>query len=108
MLRALLLDMNGVVVDDMAFHERAWVALAAAHGKTLTSDEFHHQMSGRRNRDNIHHLFGDALTDAETRAYGMEKEEAYRRAFRPFLAPLPGLVDLLVAARAAGLRIALV
>lgn len=106
MLRALLFDMNGVLVDDMAFHERAWIALAARHGKELTLDEFRQKLSGRRNRDNLHYLFGDALTASEIRAYEAEKEEAYRAAFRPHLAPLPGLLDLLDAARAAGLGIA--
>jgi beta-phosphoglucomutase len=107
-LHALLFDMNGVMVDDMPFHERAWIALAARHGNTLTTDEFRREMSGRRNRDNIRHIFGDALSDAEVHAYQIEKEEAYRDAYRPYRAPLSGLVPLLVEARAAGLRVAVV
>jgi HAD superfamily hydrolase (TIGR01509 family) len=106
MLQALLFDMNGVIVDDIPFHERAWVALAARHGRTLTPDEFRREMSGRRNRDNIRHLFGGSLSDAEVHAYQLEKEEAYRDAYRPCRAPLPGLVPVLVEARAAGLKIA--
>jgi HAD superfamily hydrolase (TIGR01509 family) len=108
MLHALLFDMNGVIVDDIPFHERAWVALAARHGRTLTPDEFRRDMSGRRNRDNIRHLFGESLSDAEVHAYQLEKEQAYRDAYRPHRAPLPGLVPLLVEARAAGLKIAVV
>ena len=106
MLQALLFDMNGVIVDDMPFHERAWMALAARHGRTLTPDEFRREMSGRRNRDNIRHIFGEALSDWQVHAYQLEKEEAYREAYRPLRAPLPGLVPFLVEARAAGLRIA--
>jgi HAD superfamily hydrolase (TIGR01509 family) len=104
-LRALLFDMNGVIVDDMAFHERAWLALAARHGRSLTPEEFRREMSGRRNLDNVRHVFGD-VPDAVVRAYQAEKEEAYREAFRPHLAPLPGLLALLAEARAAGLRVA--
>jgi HAD superfamily hydrolase (TIGR01509 family) len=106
MLKALLLDMNGVVVDDMAFHERAWQALAADHGRELSALEFRQQMSGRRNRDNLIHVFG-ALSDEQIRAYQKEKEEAYRAAFRPHLAALPGLIDLLTQAQASGVRVAL-
>jgi beta-phosphoglucomutase len=106
MLQALLFDMNGVIVDDIPFHERAWVALAARHGRTLTTDEFRREMSGRRNRDNIRHLFGGSLSDAEVHAYQLEKEMAYRDSYRPYRAPLPGLVPVLVEARAAGLKIA--
>jgi beta-phosphoglucomutase len=106
MLQALLFDMNGVVVDDMPFHERAWIALAARHGRTLGAEEFRREMSGRRNRDNIRHIFGSSLSDAEVHAYQVEKEEAYREAYRPHLAPLAGLEALLVDARAAGLRLA--
>jgi beta-phosphoglucomutase family hydrolase len=106
MLQALLFDMNGVVVDDMGFHERAWIALAARYGKTLTLDEFRQKLSGRRNRDNLHYLFGDGLSEAEMDAHGDEKEAAYRAAFRPHLAALPGLAELLDSAREAGKRLA--
>jgi HAD superfamily hydrolase (TIGR01509 family) len=107
MLRALLFDMNGVVVDDMPFHERAWMTLAARHGRTLTTEEFRRQMSGRRSRDNVVHVFGGALSKAQLDAYQVEKESAYRERYRPYLAPVAGLVPLLQAARAAGWRIAL-
>jgi beta-phosphoglucomutase family hydrolase len=108
MPKALLFDMNGVLVDDMPFHERAWVALAARHGRVLTTEEFRREMSGRRNRDNLRHVFGDALSETEMRAYQAEKEQEYRDAFRAHLAPLPGTIDLIEAARAAGWRTAVV
>lgn len=107
MLQALLFDMNGVVVDDMRFHELAWMALAARHGRTVTADEFRREMSGRRNRDNLRRIFGESLSDAEARAYQLEKEQAYRDSYAAHRAPLAGLVSLLVAGRQAGLRIAL-
>lgn len=106
MLQALLFDMNGVLVDDMAFHERAWLALAARHGKKLTLEELRRELSGRRNRDSLHRIFGDSLSEAEMRAHEDEKEEGYRAAFRPHLALLPGLEELLASARAAGWRLA--
>lgn len=107
MSRALLFDMNGVVVDDMAFHERAWRALAERHGRSLTTEEFRRVMSGRRSVENVEHVFGAGLSPSQLEAYRAEKEAAYRQAFRPHLAPLPGLVELLEAARTAGWRIAL-
>jgi beta-phosphoglucomutase family hydrolase len=107
MLRALLLDMNGVVVDDMPFHERAWIDLAARHGRTLTIERIRHDMSGKSNRDNMRYLFGDALSDTDFRALEDEKEEAYRHTYAPHRAPLPGLRELLHDAREAGVRVAL-
>ncbi len=104
-LRALLFDMNGVIVDDMGFHERAWMALAVRHGRTLTPDQFRREMSGRRNRDNLRSLFGD-VPDVVARAYQEEKEEAYREAFRPHMAPLAGLLPFLARAREARLGLA--
>ena len=106
MLRALLLDMNGVVVDDMRFHEHAWIALATKHGRSLTVDEFRRTMSGRRNRDNIAHIFGSGLAEEQIHAYQHEKEEAYRQAYAPHRVALPGLVALLDEARARGVRTA--
>jgi beta-phosphoglucomutase family hydrolase len=106
MLQALLFDMNGVLVDDMPFHERAWLALARRHGRELTLEDFRQRMSGRRNRDNLRLVFGEGLSEADLRTYQAEKEEAYRAAFGPHLAALPGLTDLLQAARVAGMRLA--
>lgn len=97
--------MNGVIVDDMAFHERAWAALARRHGRMLMHDQFRREMSGRRSGDNLRSIFGD-VPDAVARAYQEEKEEAYREAFRPHLAPLAGLVPLLDQAREARLGLA--
>ncbi|HXX67833.1 MAG TPA: HAD family phosphatase [Polyangiaceae bacterium] len=107
MLRALLFDMNGVVVDDMRFHELAWMALAARHGRTVTAEQFRRDMSGRRNRDNLRRIFGDSLSDAEARTLQLEKERTYRDSYGPHRAPLAGLVPLLDAARGPELRTAL-
>ncbi len=107
MLGALLFDMNGVVIDDMRFHEQAWIDLAAAHGRVLTVDEVRERLSGRTNPEILEILFGPLPAALVTRR-GDDKEAAYRKVYAPHLAPLPGLMALLDQAQAAGVGLALV
>jgi HAD superfamily hydrolase (TIGR01509 family) len=91
--------MNGVVVDDMACHEQMWITLAKRHGIALTEDEIRKNLSGRQNREVLAYLFGDR-PETELHALGEEKEQAYREAFRPRLAPVPGFREVIAGARA--------
>jgi HAD superfamily hydrolase (TIGR01509 family) len=104
---ALLFDMNGVVIDDMRFHEQAWIDLAVAHGRALEVTEVRERLSGRTNPEILEILFGPLPADRATRL-GDEKEAAYRRVYAPHLAPVPGLLELLDAARVGGAVTALV
>jgi beta-phosphoglucomutase len=107
MLGALLFDMNGVVIDDMRFHEQAWIDLCAAHNRVLTVDEIRTRLAGRTNPETLEILFG-ALPAAEITRRSHEKEIAYRRVYAPHLAEVPGLTALLDQAQAAGVKLALV
>jgi HAD superfamily hydrolase (TIGR01509 family) len=108
MLRALLFDLNGVVVDDMRHHERAWIDLAASRGRPLDVDEVRTRLSGKRNAEILRELFGEGLSPDELLGLEEAKESAYRRAFSSVLSPVAGLVPLLDACRAAGVATALV
>lgn len=105
-LLAAIFDLNGTLVDDIAFHYRAWLMLAERHGFAMDEALFQ-SFNGQKNADIFPRLFGGKLDDAQIDALAREKESIYRELYRPQLAPLRGAVALLERLRARGVRLAL-
>ena len=102
MLRAVIFDWDGVVVDSSSHHERSWEILAAQRGLPLPADHFKRGF-GKKNNVIIPDL-GWATDPAEVDALAHEKEEIYRSLVREKgIDPLPGVRELLTALQAAGL-----
>lgn len=102
MLRAVIFDWDGVVVDSSAHHERSWEILAAQRGLPLPADHFKRGF-GKKNNVIIPDL-GWAKEPAEVDALAHEKEEIYRSLVREKgIEPLPGVRELLTSLRAAGI-----
>ena len=105
MLRAVIFDWDGVVVDSSAHHERSWEVLAARRGLALPPDHFKKGF-GKKNAVIIPEL-GWAQDPDEVDKLGREKEEIYRDLVRRHgIAPLPGVRELLAALQAEGIRAA--
>jgi HAD superfamily hydrolase (TIGR01509 family) len=105
--RAAVFDLDGTLVDNMAFHGRAWVALAESLGVSATREQFERDWAGKKSDEILEILLGAEPTPAVSAALAARKEEAYRALYAPHLAPLPGLVSFLDRLRAAGVRLAL-
>ena len=94
MLRAVVFDWDGVVVDSSAHHERSWEILAAKRGLPLPPDHFKRGF-GKKNNVIIPDL-GWATDPTEVDALAREKEEIYRSLVREKgIEPLPGVRELL-------------
>jgi beta-phosphoglucomutase family hydrolase len=93
---ALILDMDGVIVDSNPFHRRAWEEYNRRFG-IETDEDMHQRMYGRRNDDIVLDFFGAHLTTDEVRAHGAAKERLYREMIGPVLtvALVPGVRDFL-------------
>lgn len=105
-VRALIFDMDGTVVDNMRYHEDAWGLLLAEHGIPFDRESFFRETAGKVSSEILKPLFPDA-DDARIAALGLDKERFYREAYAPHVAPLPGLLELMARAEAAGLPMAL-
>jgi beta-phosphoglucomutase len=98
MIEGAIFDMDGVLVDNAAYHIRAWQELGAELGIRL-ADESVRRVFGQRNGEMIAALIGGPLTPEQVEQYAGRKEEIYRRLITPDLRPTPGLIEFLAELR---------
>ena len=106
MIKAVLWDMDGVLVDTAPFHYQAWRELFAGLGHPISEQEFRSTF-GLRNDDILRTVLGN-MPSERLRELGRRKEELFREAIRGKAEPLPGAVPLLNRMRAAGVKTAVV
>ena len=104
--RAVIFDMDGTLIDNMAFHNQAWVTLARKLGLTLTAEDFQTNYAGRKNEEILPALLGRPLSHEELSRLAEEKESHYRTLYRPHLKLLPGAEAFITRLREARLPIA--
>lgn len=95
-IRALIFDMDGVVVDSNPIHRQSWIAYNQRHG-LATTDAMHSFMYGKRNDSIVRSFYGEHLTAAEVFAHGAAKEALYREMMRPVLQAslVPGIMEFM-------------
>ena len=105
-MRAVLWDLDGVLVDSAPFHFQAWRELFGSLGREFSEADFRRTF-GLRNDAILRDLLGD-LPEAEVERLGARKEALFRRAALGNIVPLPGALALLRLLRERGFKLALV
>ncbi len=103
-VRAVLFDLDGTLVDNMAFHITAWIETAKALGRTLTAATVMRDFAGRRNDEILPALLGRPLAPDELARIAHEKEARYRDLYGPHVALIRGASALLDALDAKQVR----
>ncbi len=103
MIQGAIFDMDGVLVNNLEYHIRAWQQLGREHGRNLTPESVR-RVFGRRNDEMIRSLFGSPLSRDVILLYATRKEDIYRALMAPELTPVPGLPMLLAVLKEAGMR----
>ncbi|MDZ7706891.1 MAG: HAD-IA family hydrolase [Trueperaceae bacterium] len=105
-LAALLFDLDGTLAHTDPLHFLAWREALADHGVEVDEASYARRVSGRHNPEIVADLLPHLSRD-EGRAFAGAKEARFRAA-ADRLEPLPGVHEVLRAARRAGLATALV
>jgi HAD superfamily hydrolase (TIGR01509 family) len=103
---AAIFDLNGTLIDDIAFHFRAWRALGERLGFPIDESRFQ-SFNGMKNTEIFRRLLGRDAAEEELATLAREKEETYRALYRPHLAPIRGAEELMARMQARGMKLAL-
>jgi beta-phosphoglucomutase len=103
--RAVIWDLDGVIIDSAEEHQRAWHRLALETGVPFTDTDFWATF-GKRNDDIIPQFWGHIPTERMVELAN-RKEVYFREYIRNAAAPLPGAMELMRGLHEAGYRQAL-
>lgn len=104
--RAFLFDMDGTIVDNMAFHTDSWLRFFEQRGQVLDADDFFRATAGRQGREIMRTYLGEHLTDEELALLDYEKESLYRELYAPHRKAVDGFDELIAQAKANGVKLA--
>lgn len=92
--KAVIFDLDGVLVDTGKFHRQSWYDLAEKEGFRMT-DEFFYETFGMQNNQILPRLARRPLTADEIDRLSDWKEQRYRDLAAGGLRPLEGVPDLI-------------
>ncbi len=106
MVRAVIFDVDGTLVDSVGLHARAWQEAFRKFGKDLPFDAIRHQIG--KGTDQLLPVF---LSDSEIGEFGDEldrfRKELYKREYLPTVKGFPRVRELLERVKADGKRVVL-
>lgn len=80
MIKAVIFDFNGVLLQDRKWHEEAWNELSKyLRNKKLDQGEFEHHVHGRTTKDTLAYLLGHPASPQELKDYLDKKESLYQK-----------------------------
>ncbi len=104
-LQAVIFDMDGVIVDNMNYHKKAWEKFLEKYDPGLSMENFVKHF-GKTNRDLLQIAFSREISSEESEKYGEEKEALYRDIYKDNIQPVNGLIPLLQKLKNSGIKIA--
>lgn len=109
MLRAIVFDFDGVIVDSEPLHYRTFLRVAQGLGMSFDYDEYLERFIGFDDRDAFRSMLGLPTgvegSDADRRrvaALVEEKADAFEAVVAEGIEPIPGVIELVKSAAAAG------
>jgi beta-phosphoglucomutase len=106
MIKAVVFDMDGTLIDNMNFHRQAWFDFLSGYDIHITESEFQEKNVGIIT-EIVPKFFTRTLSREEIITLGNEKEAVYRNLYRDHIKALSGLENFLKALQEAGISIAL-
>ncbi|GAC1385171.1 MAG: HAD family hydrolase [Ginsengibacter sp.] len=94
-IRAAIFDLDGTLIDNNSYHLQTWKKYLENMGRDISEEEYNANINGRTNKNALEYIYQRKMTDEEAAPLALEKEAMYRELYQPYIAPVPGLMDLL-------------
>ena len=91
----VIFDMDGVIMDNNPYHEKAWKIFCEIYNVPLSDEELHKYVFGRIAKDTIDYIFKKDHSQEEVDRYVDEKEGLYRKMYIDSIRLVDGLKDFL-------------
>ena len=91
---ALIFDMDGVIVDNYSYHQKAWATFCNRYGLSI-DDSFRTGVFGGTNKDHLEAFFRRQMTIEEVSRLEQEKEKIYRDIYWQEINAVNGLQEFL-------------
>jgi HAD superfamily hydrolase (TIGR01509 family) len=104
MLKGIIFDLDGVIVDSHPAHKQAWRELLASLGREVSESQLEFVVEGHKRDEILRHFLGD-LSGEEVRRLGQMKDGFYRRVAHE-VKLISGAAEFISAAKLAGLGLA--
>jgi beta-phosphoglucomutase len=104
MLRAVIFDMDGVIVDSHPIHKKTWRTFLDLIGKEVSDNELNFIMEGRKREEILKHFLGE-LSDEQIQILGLQKEKLFLQESAA-IQPINGLRPFLQELQTSGIRLA--
>jgi beta-phosphoglucomutase family hydrolase len=105
--KAVIFDMDGTMINNMAYHKKSWYEFCNRHGLSLDEDSFRQKISGKKNDQIFRLLFNRELTLEEIADFTEEKESVYREIYEPDIKEVAGLRAVITQIQEKGLALAI-
>jgi beta-phosphoglucomutase len=105
MLRGVVFDMDGVIIDSHPAHRLAWRTFLRSLGRETRDEELDFILDGRKREEILKYFLGE-LAPEQIAEYGNRKDELlcqHGEAMRP----IPGVIEFLDRLSEAGIRMAI-
>jgi beta-phosphoglucomutase len=108
MIKAILFDLNGTMIDDMHYHTKAWYNILNNDlNANIGWEDVKKEMYGK-NAEVLVRIFGEGrFTDVEINKLSVDKEDQYRQEFFPHLKLIDGLDSFLEKAAKKNVKMAI-
>lgn len=105
--KAAIFDMDGTMIENMAYHKKAWQEFLRRHDIHLGDEEFQKRISGKKNDQIFEIVFGQKLSGDEIKRYTHEKEAIYRELYKSDIKEVGGLTRFVDQLARAGVKLAI-
>lgn len=106
MLKAVIFDMNGVILDDERYQVQSWRVFCDRRGLKISEAEFASRVMGRPESATLADLFDRTLSQQEVDELSQERVAITKELIGASLPMVPGLIDCLGSLQKAGIPMA--